>query len=70
MTFKEATDLLSMPLEEIASAVGKTYPTVLACRTGARVPPPEVRAKLATLMRQRAKVLLARADDLDRPDQQ
>ncbi len=65
MTFKEATDLLSMPLEEIAAAVGKTYATVLAYRTGGRVPPPDVHVKLAELMRERGKVLLDRADDLD-----
>lgn len=67
MNFREATDLLSMPLEEVASAVGKTYATVLAYRTGGRVPPPEVRVKLAHLMRERANVLLERADDLDPP---
>jgi transcriptional regulator with XRE-family HTH domain len=66
MTFKEATDLLSMPLEEIADAVGKTYATVLAYRTGGRVPPLEVQAKLATLMRDRAQLLLKRADEIDR----
>lgn len=67
MTFKEATDLLSMPLEEIADAIGKTYATVLAYRTGGRVPPPEVRVKLASLMRERAAVLLEYADQLDLP---
>lgn len=67
MTFKEATDLLSMPLEEIANAIGKTYATVLAYRTGGRVPPPEVRAKLANVMRERAAALLEHADQLDRP---
>lgn len=67
MTFKEATDLLSMPLEEIANAIGKTYATVLAYRTGGRVPPPEVRVKLALVMRERASALLEHADRLDRP---
>lgn len=67
MTFKEATDLLSMPLEEIASAIGKTYATVLAYRTGGRVPPREVTIKLAQLMRERAKDLQERADELDPP---
>lgn len=66
MTFREATDLLSMPLEEIASAVGKTYATVLAYRTGGRIPPPDVRVKLAALMRERGRILLERADDLER----
>jgi transcriptional regulator with XRE-family HTH domain len=67
MTFKEATDLLSMPLEEIASAIGKTYATVLAYRTGGRVPPPEVRVKLAKVMRERAAALLENAGRLDPP---
>lgn len=67
MTFREATDLLSMPLEEVANAVGKTYATVLAYRTGGRIPPPAVRSKLASLMRERGKMLLERADDLDSP---
>ncbi len=64
MTFKEATDLLSMPLEEIASAIGKTYATVLAYRTGGRVPPSDVQVKLAKLMRERAAALLEHADRL------
>jgi hypothetical protein len=65
MTFKEATDLLSMPLQEIASAIGKTYATVLAYRTGGRVPPKEVTTKLAQLMRERATLLLMLADELE-----
>lgn len=68
MTFKEATDLLSMPLEEIASAIGKTYATVLAYRTGGRVPPQEVSVKLAELMRNRAVALLEQANLIDPPD--
>jgi len=67
MTFKEATDLLSMPLEAVASTVGKTYATVLAYRTGGRIPPPEVRVKLAHLMRARAAALLEQANELDPP---
>lgn len=67
MNFKEASDLLSMPLEEIAKAVGKTYATVLAYRTGGRLPPKEVTTKLARLMRERAKDLQERADELDPP---
>ena len=67
MNFKEATDLLSMPLEEIAGAIGRTYETVLAYRTGGRVPPREVTTKLAQLMRERARELQERADELDPP---
>lgn len=67
MNFKEATDLLSMSLEEIAGAIGRTYATVLAYRTGGRVPPSEVTTKLAQLMRERARELQERADELDPP---
>jgi len=67
MNFKEATDLLSMSLEEIAGAIGRTYATVLAYRTGGRVPPEEVTTKLADLMRERARELEERANELDPP---
>jgi hypothetical protein len=65
MEFKEATDLLSVPLDRIAAAVGKTYGTVLAYRTGDRVPPVEVRRRLAAYMRAHAANLVTAADDLD-----
>lgn len=65
MTFKEATDLLSVPLERVAQQVGKTYATVLAYRTGDRVPPREVRTKLSALMRTQSAVLAEAADQLD-----
>lgn len=67
MTFKQATDLLAVPLEQIADAVGKTYATVLAYRTGDRMPPPEVRARLAAFMRNHSASLLQAADELDPP---
>jgi hypothetical protein len=67
MNFKEATDLLSMPLEEIANAIGKTYATVLSYRMGGRVPPPDVRLKLANVMRERAAALLKHANQWDPP---
>lgn len=65
MTFKEATDVLAVSLEQIATAVGKTYATVLAYRTGDRLPPPEVRARLAAFMRDHATSLLRAADEVD-----
>ncbi|MBW3630090.1 MAG: hypothetical protein KY464_12425 [Gemmatimonadetes bacterium] len=65
MEFKEATDLLSVPLDRIAAAVGKTYGTVLAYRTGDRVPPAEVRIRLAAFMREHSAALLEAADSLD-----
>jgi hypothetical protein len=65
MNFKKATDLLSVSLNQIASAVGKTYATVLAYRTGDRTPPPEVRAQLATFMREHADAVSRAADELD-----
>jgi hypothetical protein len=67
MEFKEATDLLSVPLDRIAAAVGKTYGTVLAYRTGDRVPPPEVRIRLAAFMREHRAALREAADLLDAP---
>jgi hypothetical protein len=67
MTFKEATDLLAVPLERVAGAVGKTYGTVLAYRTGDRVPPSEVRSRLADFMREHAAALAKAADELDKP---
>ena len=66
MDFKEATDLLSIPLERIAEVLGKSYATVLAYRTGGRVPPVEVRKQLATFMRQHSAAVRRAADTLDR----
>lgn len=65
MEFKEATDLLSVPLERIATELGKSYATVLAYRTGDRVPPAEVRHRLAAFMREHAATLLVAADETD-----
>jgi hypothetical protein len=67
MNFKEATDLLAVPLERIAGAIGKTYGTVLAYRTGDRVPPAEVRLRLAAFMREHSASLLKAAEELDPP---
>lgn len=64
MDFKEATDLLSVPLERIAEVLGKSYATVLAYRTGGRVPPAEVRQRLAAFMREHAEELRKAAEDL------
>ena len=66
MNFKEATDLLSVPLERIAEVLGKSYATVLAYRTGGRVPPAEVRQRLAAFMREHSAELQRTADELDR----
>jgi hypothetical protein len=65
MNFKEATDLLAVPLDRVAGVVGKTYGTVLAYRTGDRAAPSEVRARLAVFMREHAAALLTAADELD-----
>ena len=69
MDFKEATDLLSVPLERIAAALGKSYGTVLAYRTGDRVPPAEVRQQLARYMREQAAALSQGADEVESPIQ-
>jgi len=66
MTFREATDLLAVPLEEVAKAVGRTYGTVLVYRHGARIPPPEVMKLLAALMREQGGKLAEAADELER----
>jgi len=65
MNFKEATDLLSVSLEQIAEALGKSYGTVLAYRTGDRVPPAEVRQRLAMFMRDRSAALIKAAEDVE-----
>ena len=66
MNFKEATDLLAVPLERVAGVVGKTYGTVLAYRTGDRAAPSEVRSRLAEFMRAHAAALIDAADELDK----
>lgn len=66
MDFKEATDLLSLPLERVADGLGRTYGTVMAYRTGARIPPPEVRRRLAALMREHSAALAMAADEVER----
>jgi len=65
MNFKEATDLLSVPLERIAAELGKSYGTVLAYRTGDRVPPAEVRQRLAAFMREHSAELENAASELE-----
>lgn len=65
MNFKEATDLLAVPLERIAAELGKSYGTVLAYRTGDRVPPVEVRRRLAAFMRKHAVTLVQAADEIE-----
>ncbi len=65
MNFKEATDLLAVPLERVAAELGKSYGTVLAYRTGDRVPPAEVRQRLAAFMREHSAVLLNAANELN-----
>jgi hypothetical protein len=65
MDFKEATDLISVPLPRVAEALGKSYGTILAYRTGDRVAPPEVRQRLAVFMREHAAELVKAASELD-----
>lgn len=45
--FRALTDQIAVPLETIAEAVGKSYKTIQAYRTGTRVPPPDVYLALA-----------------------
>lgn len=65
MDFKEATNLLSVSLEQIAVITGKSYPTVLAYRTGDRAAPPEVMQRLAAFMREHASILESAAERLE-----
>ena len=66
MDFKEATDLISVPLPRVAEALGKSYGTILAYRTGDRTAPPEVRQRLASFMREHAAELMKAADGMER----
>lgn len=66
MNFKEATDLVSVPLPRVAEALGKSYGTILAYRTGDRVAPVEVRQRLAAFMREHAANLTKAADEIER----
>lgn len=65
MDFKEATDLISVPLPRVAEARGKSYGTILAYRTGDRAAPAEVRQRLAAFMREHAERLLRAADMIE-----
>ena len=65
MDFKEATDLISVPLPRVAEALGKGYGTILAYRTGDRVAPAEVRQRLAAFMREHAAALATAADEIE-----
>jgi hypothetical protein len=64
MNFKEATNLLAVSLEQIAEITGKSYPTVLAYRTGDRIPPPDVMRRLAEFMRQHGQAIVDAANHI------
>ena len=65
MTFREATDLLSIPLERVAEVTGRSYDTILAYRNGRREVPPGVLAAIAKLARDRAAELVRLAEELE-----
>jgi hypothetical protein len=65
LNFRDATELLSLPLERVAEATGRSYATVLAYRTGGRDAPPEVLKAVGILMRRHATVLLDASRELD-----
>ena len=65
MTFREGTDLLAVPLEEVAKVTGRSYNTVLAYRNGVRKAPPEVLGKLASFMRSHSAELAKKAEELE-----
>ena len=64
MTFKHATDLLAVPLQDVAIAVGRTYGTVLSYRNGQRTAPPEVMRALASFMAQHSEGLTTAAAEV------
>ena len=64
MTFKDATDLLAVPLETVAEVVGREYSTVMAYRMGKREPTPEVRERLAAYMRSHGARVIEAADQV------
>jgi transcriptional regulator with XRE-family HTH domain len=65
MNFREATDKLGVPLEEVARATNRSYGTILAYRRGDRQPPREVLSVIAQLMREQSRDLEAAAKRLD-----
>jgi hypothetical protein len=65
MDFREATNLLSVSLEQIAAITDRSYPTILAYRTGDRVPPTDVIKRLAAFMRAQSDALTRAAEELD-----
>lgn len=67
LTFREATDLLAVPLEDVAKAVGRSYRTVMAYRLGQREVPDEVLKSLAAFMRSHSTDLAKAAERLEKP---
>ena len=65
MKFNKATDALTLSLEDVAEGIGRHYTTVRAYRIGKRAVTSEVRERLASYMRERAKLLQAAADELE-----
>ncbi len=65
MRFRERTDLLSLPLQEIADRLGIPYRTLTSYRYGHRAVPEEVLKKLATIMREHCARLAEAADELE-----
>lgn len=64
MDFREATDRLGLPLEQVAEATGRSYGTILAYRRGDRRAPDEVLEVIARLMRNQSKDLEEAAGQL------
>lgn len=64
MDFREATDLLGLPLDRVAEATGRTYGTILAYRRGDRRPPRDVLEIIAALMREQSVELEQAATEL------
>ena len=65
MSFKQLTDMLRPPLADIAEHIQTTQGTLLTYRARGDKPSPVVRERLASYMRERAKLLQAAADELE-----
>lgn len=66
MTFKDAVDLVAVPIQAVAQAVGRGYSTVLAYKNGDREAPGDAWLRLAAYMRSHARELEDAADEIDR----
>ena len=65
MTFRRATDLLSVSLDEMAQVLGRSYRSVVAYRLQKRRVPDDIRMKLASFLGERSRELEEAARELE-----